>query len=69
MPKKAITTHFEKDKLYEKYTNLPRHIDRLEPTSVAHIFKEYKGPMTFYPHIGIFFHEFALGYCYNLHSK
>lgn len=52
--------------LYEKYEQLPKYVHSLEPIVVAQIFKESKGPNTFYTFSGLFFHEFALGYCMNL---
>lgn len=67
MPKEDFNSYdvVHKD-LYEKYENLAAYVHALEPTIVAQIFKEYKGPNTFYPNCGLFFHEFALGYCMNL---
>lgn len=68
MPKEEVNASsnvIHKD-IYEKYEALPPYVHKLESTTVAQIFKECKGPNTFYPHCGLFFHEFALGYCMNL---
>lgn len=54
--------------MYAKYSLLPRHVASLEPTAIAQIFKQQISPNTFYPAFGIFFSEFSLGYCYNLHK-
>lgn len=65
-PKKSQT---DKTYMYHKYSNLPKVVHHLEPSAVAQIFKEQKGSNTFFPYWGIFFNEFALGYCVNLHQK
>lgn len=54
--------------LYAKYKRLPQYVDTLEPTSIAQIFKSYKKTELFFPTLGLFFSDFALGYCYNLHK-
>lgn len=54
--------------LYAKYKTLPVYVHRLEPTSIAQIFKSSKETHIFFPHHGLFFNDFALGYCYNLHK-
>jgi len=65
----SSSTQLDRQFLYEKYIHLIRYVDRLEPTYVASIFKDYKGPNTFYPQIGLFFSEFAVAYCFNLHQS
>lgn len=61
-------TQLDKQYLYERYMHLVKYVHRLEPTYVASVFKDYKGPNTFYPHIGLFFSEFAVAYCYNINK-
>jgi hypothetical protein len=53
--------------LYSKYLALFKTVERLEPSTITMMYKEYNNASTFYPHIGIFFNEFALVYCSNLH--
>lgn len=48
--------------LYHKYKLLSQKIEKLEPNTIAMIYKEYKDPMTFFPNLGIYFNEFALFY-------
>ena len=54
--------------LYEKYKNLVPYVERIEPSSITMMYKEYKSKTTFYPNIGLFFNEFALIYSTNLQS-
>ena len=55
--------------LYEKYAALVRTIDKLEPAAITLLYKEYRGPCTFFPNLGIFFNEFALVYAVTLNAS
>jgi hypothetical protein len=55
--------------LYEKYKTIHQYIDKLEPSVITMMYKEFKQENTFYPNIGVFFNEFALVYSANLNSK
>lgn len=48
--------------LYQKYVALGPYVSQLEPSIISMMYKEYNGPNTFYPNIGLFFNEFALIY-------
>jgi len=48
--------------LYQKYKTLSPFVDRFEPPTITQMYKEYKGPSTYYPTLGLFFNEFALIY-------
>lgn len=55
--------------IYRKYTILPKVIAKLEPADVGCVFKNSSDPFSFFPFLGLFSVEFALGYCNNMHSK
>lgn len=55
--------------LYKKYTILPKVVAKLEPAEVGCVFKHSTDPNSFFPLLGLFSVEFALGYCNNMHSK
>jgi|LakMenE01Jun11ns_1017448.scaffolds.fasta_scaffold6951308_1 hypothetical protein len=59
----------EKAQVYKKYTHLVNHVSKLETSTITTIYKEHKGPYTFYPIWGLFFNEFAIGYTFQSHSK
>lgn len=75
-------SHADTQHLYTKYTVLPKYVDGLEPAAVAQMFKaglaagtgagHGSGTATkahvFFPSWGLFFNEFTLGYCFNLHQ-
>lgn len=48
--------------LFDKYSKVSGRVDRLEPSVITMMYKEFKGPSTYYPNIGLFFNEFALVY-------
>jgi hypothetical protein len=48
--------------LHDKYKALAHYVDKLEPSAISLMYKEYKSAQTFYPTLGIFFNEFALVY-------
>ena len=52
-----------------KYAAVPLAVARLEPSDVGTIFKHTQSPFSFFPSIGLFGVEFALGYCNNMHYK
>ena len=52
-----------------KYSMIPHTVAKLEPSEVGHIFKNAGNPFSFFPSIGLFSVEFALGYCNNMHYK
>lgn len=54
--------------LFAKYKRLPGYVHTLEPTTIANIFKGSKQENVFFPQYGLFFSDFAVGYCYNLHK-
>jgi hypothetical protein len=54
--------------LYEKYKSLGPFVQRFEPPTITMMYKEYKGPMTFYPTLGLFFNEFALMYTATMNN-
>jgi hypothetical protein len=53
----------------DKYAALPKVVARLEPSEVGQIFKHAASPCTYFPTLGLFCAEFALGYCHNMHYK
>ena len=53
----------------KKYALIPLVVSRLEPAEVGNIFKHADNPLSFFPSIGLFSVEFALGYCNNMHYK
>lgn len=55
--------------LYDKYVSLTETVNALEPSIISMVYKEFKGPNTFYPNIGLFFNEFALVYACSIKSK
>ena len=55
--------------LADKYAALPKVVARLEPSDVGHIFKHASNPFVYFPALGLFSAEFALGYCHNMHYK
>jgi hypothetical protein len=55
--------------LAKKYASLPGAVAKLEPSEVGTIFRHAKDPFSFFPSIGMFSVEFALGYCNNMTSK
>lgn len=52
-----------------KYAVVPLAVAKLEPSEIGTIFKHTKSPFSFFPSIGLFAVEFALGYCNNMHYK
>lgn len=52
-----------------KFSMIPMVVASLEPTEVGNIFKHAENPFSFFPAIGLFSVEFALGYCNNMHYK
>lgn len=55
--------------LHDKYKALLAYVDKLEPSSISLMYKEYKGVHTFYPSLGLFFNEFALAYATNANQN
>lgn len=55
--------------IVQKYIAIPICVSKLEPSSVGIIFKHSSNPHSFFPAIGLFSTEFALGYCNNMHFK
>jgi hypothetical protein len=55
--------------LYEKYRFIPRVVANLDSNQLSHMFRTSADPLTFFPTIGLFAHEFALGYCFNQSLK
>jgi len=55
--------------LFQKYTTLGPTVNALEPSIISMMYKEFKGPNTFYPNIGLFFNEFALVYACTIKTK
>ena len=55
--------------IVQKYIAIPASVAKLEPSSVGTIFKHSSNPHSFFPSIGLFSTEFALGYCNNMHFK
>jgi hypothetical protein len=56
--------------VYEKYKALPHIVKSLDPSEVGLILKSRQNNLfSFYPSLGLFSTDFALGYCNNLHSK
>lgn len=51
--------------LHDKYKHLAAYIEKLEPSTVTQMYKEYKSANTFFPNLGLFFNEFALVYSVN----
>jgi len=51
--------------LCDRYKQLGKFIDKLEPVVISLMYKEYKGENTFFPTLGIYFNEFALFYTAN----
>lgn len=62
-------TYAANAQIYKKYTHLVNHVSKLETNAIMTIYKEHKGPSTFYPLWGLFFNEFAIGYTFQSHSK
>lgn len=58
-----------KASLHDRYKSIGTLVDRLEPAVISMMYKEYKGPSTFYPNVGLFFNEFALIYSVNSNAK
>jgi len=52
-----------------KYSIIPKVVEKLDQSEVGSIFKHCSSSQTFYPRIGLFANEFALGYCFNLRAK
>jgi hypothetical protein len=52
-----------------KYSSIPSHVGKLDPSSIGNIFKNSGEPHYFFPSIGLFSAEFSLGYCNNMHFK
>jgi len=52
-----------------KYSVIPSHVGKLDPSSIGNIFKNSGEPQFFFPTIGLFSAEFSLGYCNNMHFK
>jgi hypothetical protein len=52
-----------------KYAALPNVVSKIEPSEVGSMFKHSSDPVAFFPLVGLFSTEFALGYCHNLNSK
>ena len=55
--------------LYEKYRFIPRVVANLDSNQLSHMFRSSADPLTFFPAIGLFAHEFAIGYCVNQSLK
>ncbi len=55
--------------VHDRYKSIGYIVDRLEPAVISMMYKEYKGPSTFYPNVGLFFNEFALIYAVNSNAK
>lgn len=55
--------------IVQKYVTVPLVVSRLDPQEVGSIFKHTQNPFSFFPAIGLFSVEFALGYCNNMHYK
>ena len=55
--------------LYEKYRFIPRVVANLDSTQLSHMLRSSADPLTFFPAIGLFAHEFAIGYCVNQSLK
>jgi hypothetical protein len=55
--------------IVQKYISIPLNVARLEPQEVGALFKNSQNPFSFFPTIGMFSVEFALGYCNNMHCK
>lgn len=55
--------------IYQKYNVLPDIVKSLEPSEVSLILKSQRNLYAFYPRLGLFSTDFAVGYCNNLHSK
>ena len=52
-----------------KYNSIPIVVSRLEPIEIGTIFKNAQNPFAFFPSIGMFSVEFALGYCNKMNYK
>ena len=52
-----------------KYSALPSLVSKIEPAEIGSIFKHSGDPFAFFPTVGLFSTEFALGYCHNLNAK
>lgn len=52
-----------------KYAALPTLVSKIEPSEIGSIFKHSADPFAFFPTVGLFSTEFALGYCHNLNVK
>lgn len=50
----------------KKYSSIVSTVSNLEPSTVGNIFKHANNPFSFFPAIGLFSVEFALGYCNNM---
>jgi len=57
-----------RDYIYQKYKSLPAYVAGLESTAIVQIFKSNPSANRFFPHVGLSFSEFSVGYCYNLHK-
>ena len=55
--------------IVQKYIAVPLAVSRLDPQEVGTIFKHAQHPFSFFPSMGLFSVEFALGYCNNMHYK
>jgi len=52
-----------------KYAALPTLVSKIEPSEIGIIFKHSSDPFAFFPTVGLFATEFALGYCHNMNAK
>ena len=66
---KSGTNYAATTALYEKYRFIPRVVANLDSNQLSHMFRSSADPLTFFPAIGLFAHEFAIGYCVNQSLK
>lgn len=54
---------------FERYKLIPKVVGSIDPKQMGSILSKFKSTCTFFPSVGMFSTEIALGYCYLMNNK